>query len=193
MSTQYSKGQGADAIGVVLLFAIGLLVALFFLVLQGHAGASFEESTSTKVEYSIGEIRTRSALTMVMVDKIWRADEVPFSRYGDKSAYKLVSYYFSTDGDTVRVSGGEFQKSELKQDIKDYLEMKMDKIFVNGPNQVSYAIEISDEQKEIVVKSDDYNPSGKWSKISYPLALTNGETANVVMWTKTSQGIFSVG
>lgn len=188
------KGQGI--IIEILAFSMSVMLALVVFIVMISTGNVQEHQVSQSIDYKLGELRKRSVISITMNDKMWRADSISKGEYGNLPAYKVMSYYFSTPGDTVYIYDSSKPKSEVKNDIDNYLKYQMDKYWQTGPNDVDYMLDVtnpgsSSRPSNITVKT--YSPTGRASKIVYPLGLTNGTAAEITLWTTTSQGIFSVG
>lgn len=194
---QDRKGQGI--IIEVLAFAMSIMLALIVFVVMVSTGSITEHNVSQSVEYELGELRKRSTISITMNDRMWRSEDV--SRYGDKysdwPAYKVMSHYFSTPGDTVYIYEEEIPRSEVKDDLKSYLRHKMDKYWKDGPSDIDYRMNITQtsevEDRPRVISVGTYSPSGEYSKVTYPLSLTSGREAEITLWTETSQNVYSVG
>lgn len=190
------KGQGV--IIEVLAFAMSIMLSIVVFVVLISTGNTVEHEASQNIEYELGDLRKRSAISVTMNDHLWRNDTVNKGKYGNWQAYKVISYYFSTPGDKLYIEGDEIDKNEAKQDIKDYLDYKMYKYWKEGPNDVDYYMNISNSENpdlptNLTVNSYTDVSGGDEGRITYPLSLNNGTTAEVTLWTETSTNIYSVG
>jgi len=184
-----------DLIFVTILFSLAItLTFVMYSITSGHNNI-VEKQVDREISYQIGDIRKRSTITTTMDDYIWRAPGVE-NDYDERKAYKIISYYFSTPGEEIYVDGESIPLDEVKQDLKKYLKYKMDKYWNSDSNNVDYYLNITrdnsgDKPRGITVQRDEYYPDAAWSGISYPIALSNG-SATVVLWTKTSRGIYGL-
>ncbi|MFB6207885.1 MAG: hypothetical protein ABEJ69_00900 [Candidatus Nanohaloarchaea archaeon] len=195
MSTRSSKGQGL--IGQVLVFGVVIFFSIIVFVIMASTGNITEQSVQTSISHNLGEVRKRSVLTSTLADYMWRADTSWTSRYGNRSAYRIISYHYSTGSGAIYVGDdNKIPNSTVHSDIKKYLEYKMQQYWWNGPNKVPYAIVLEKKNGAspgtIIVKSPNYKPSGEFSRITVPIALADGKKALFTMWTKTSSNIYSV-
>lgn len=192
---QNRKGQGI--IIEILAFAMSVMLALIVFVVLVSTGNITDYNASQSINYQLGEIRKRSTVSITMNDKMWRAEDVPRDKYSGWPAYKVLSYYFSTPGDTIYIYDEGIPRSEVKEDLKSYLNHTMKKYWKEGPSDVDYRLNVtqtspvSDRPTEISVGT--YRPSARFAKITYPLSLTGGREAEIALFTKTSQNIYSVG
>lgn len=191
------KGQGI--IIEILAFSMSIMLALIVFVVLVSTGSITEQNVSQSVEYELGELRKRSTISITMNDKMWRSNDISRSneKYSDWPAYKVMSHYFSTPGDTVYIYDEELTRSEVKDDLESYLTHKMDKYWKDGPSDVNYRMNITQdsdvEDRPEKLSIGTYSPSGEYSKVTYPLSLTGGQEAEITLWTETSQNIYSVG
>lgn len=189
-----SKGQGI--IIEVLAFSMSVMLAMIVFIVLIYTGGVQEHSVSESVEYELGEIRKRSTISLTMNDKIWRAPEVDKGKYEGWPAYKVMSYYLSTPGDQFYVKEDSIDTDTVEEDLEDYLEYKMEKYWTDGPSNVDYYLNVSYEeanQRPTNLTVSNYVPSGRYSRVSYPLSLYNGQSAEITLWTNTSQNIYAVG
>lgn len=189
------KGQGI--IIEVLAFAMSIMLTIVvFMVLWG-TGSITEHRASTEIEYKLGELRKRSVVSVTMNDHLWRAEGIDKGKYSNWQAYEVISYYFSTPGDKIYVYDEEIPKEEVKKDLKNYTKYKMDKYWQDGPNNINYYLNISNGAEEgprnLTVKSYTDVSAGNEGRVTYPISLDNGKTAEVTLWTTTSTNIYSVG
>lgn len=188
------KGE-EDLVFVSIVFSLAITLAfVMFLLTAGHEN-KVEKKIDREISYQIGDIRKRSTITTTMDDHMWRAPGVEYEY--DQKAYKMISYYFSTSEDHIYLDGEKIDREKVGKDLKIYLKYKMDKYWNSGANNVDYYLNISRENSgdyptNITVKRSGYYPEAKWSAVTYPIALADGESATAVLWTKTSRGIYGV-
>lgn len=189
------KGQGV--IIEVLAFAMSVMLALIVFVVLVSTGSITEHNASGEIEYELAELRKRSTISITMNDKLWRSDDVSRGKYSDWPAYKVMSHYFSTPGNSIHVYEDSIPRSEVKDDLESYLTHKMDKYWKTGPSDIDYRVNITQtssvSERPEVISVGTYSPSAAFSKITYPLSLTEGREAEIALWTETSQNIYSVG
>lgn len=191
---KFRKGA-EDLIFVAVLFGLAItLTFVMYIITSGNNNVA-EQRVDRQVSYQIGDVRKRSTITTTMNDYMWRSPTVE-NDYDDRKAYKIISYYFSTPGDQIHVDGESIRREEVRTDLKSYLKYKMDKYWNSGANRVDYYLNITREDsgtkpENITVQRQDYRPEAAWSGVSYPIALSNG-SATVVLWTKTSRGIYGL-
>lgn len=171
-----------------------LNIAIMFIMIAG--GGTFTQKVDPEVNHELGNVKAESTVTVTTNDYLWRTGEVDPGKYNFKVANKLLSIYFSTSEDTVYLGEEEIPKSELGSDLETYMQYKMDKYWERGPKSVNYWFEIrygsGSSAQSLSVNSDGYEPGADSSRRSFPIALTNGETAHAFLWTKSGEGIYSV-
>lgn len=157
----------AEMIGFVMIFMIVVMLSLFMFMLNALAGNSQSVSADSKIEFQADKIRLRSSVTRLMIGKLWRAETVPYGEYGDQKAYKVFSKYLSTEqGEKLWLNGTAIAHSEADKDIKNYIELVMDRSYGNLPYQVKLINKTGAELSVGSVSSP--------SRVSYPIALQNG-------------------
>ena len=189
------KGQGI--IIEILAFAMSMMLTIVIFIVMISTGNVAEHNVSQDIEYELGELRKRSVISITMNDHMWRADGINKGKYANHQAYEVISNYFSTPGENISVYDREIDKDEVKDDIKNYTKYKMEKYWMEGPNDVDYYMNISNQgnqgPRNITVKSYTDISGGNEGRTTYPISLTNGNTAEVTLWTTGSTDIYSVG
>lgn len=195
------KAQGI--VITIFLFMAAIMMSLLVFMVTGVEGRNVvETNVDQEVSYGLAELRKRSVVTTTMNDYMWRADGVG-ETYGDYTAYEVISLYFSSEGDNIYISDGdgsgtvELTDQRVREDIETYLKYKMDQYWRDGPNRIGYYLEIQGPPEKdispIVVKApEDYQP-GRFSRVTYPLSITEGYVAEITLWTQTSKNIYDVG
>ncbi len=210
---KYSEGQ--FIVGEIFMFSASIMLTVVVFLLLVAAGNTVDRTVGSQVDYSIGEINKRSVITVTMRDYMWRSErrqpfgstdggaappdyhDISRDEYGDMSASKVMSYYYSAQGNSVYINGERKSKSEVREDIENYIKYKMDLHWRRGIRPTEYylnlsATQVSGAPDPIVVRSGGYEPSGRWSRLSYPIALTGGQEATITLWTTTSQDVQTV-
>ena len=188
------KGQGI--IIEVLAFAMSMMLAVIVFYVMISTGGVTEQKAEESISYELGELKKRSAISATMNDHIWRIDSVDKGKYAEWPAYKVISHYLSTPGDTMHIYDEEIDMDEAEEDLLNYLEHKMNKYWQEGPNNVDYQLdavyaEASSRPENLSVGT--YEPTGEGGRISYPLSLTDGREAEIGLWTSNTQSIQTVG
>lgn len=174
--SQHSKGL-AEMIGFVMIFMIVIMMSLYFFSLNALADTEQQVSQEATLEYQADNIRLRSSISRLMVDKIWRAESVDYGKYGDQEAYSVMSKYLSSDeGEPIWLNGTSVDYSEVEGDLEDYIETAMDQSYGNKP----YRVELLDEDGVEVSVGD---VSGA-NRVSYPIALQNGEKGRITIYVE---------
>lgn len=187
-----SKGQNVLAPGEIMMFIIIIILAVTIYFMNVGNGNRIEQNVDKQMDFAVGEVRKRSAVDTAMVDYVWRAPDISKEEYGNISAYNLISYYYSTpDGEQLDMPSGPVSKSEVEQDMEHYLGYKMNQTWQDPTTvaPVDYEITVGDD---IQASSKGYVPSGRWSRILFRIALTEGNTVLVSLRTRTSHNIYSV-
>jgi len=190
------KGQGV--IIEVLAFAMSIMLAVVIFVVMISTGNTVEHTASQNIEYELGDLKKRSTVSITMNDRLWRDDAVNKGKYANWPAYKVISYYFSTPGNKMYIEDKEIDKDQAEEDIKNYLKYKMEKYWKEGPSDVDYYMNISNpgnpgQPTNLTVKTYSKISGGEEGRITYPISLTDGTTAEATLWTKGSTNIYSVG
>jgi hypothetical protein len=176
---------------------MSIMLALIVFVVLVSTGSITEYNVSESIEYELGELRKRSTVSITMNDKMWRADDIPRDKYAGWPAYKVLSHYFSTPGDTVYIYDDPIPRSEVREDLKSYLNHSMKKYWKEGPSDIDYRLNVTQRtitsERPMEISVGTYSPSARFAKITYPLSLTGGREAEIALFTKTSQNIYSVG
>ena len=181
-----------------------MLVILFiFLITSPAKGGTFEKKVDSQVKSQIGQIRVKSVATVTMEDYLWRDARINKGKYGDRLASKLVSLYFSThpggkiyahptSGDPKRIA-----RDELKNDLKNYFQLKMKKNFRQTAYPVDYSLIIvyegGEDRQEIRVEPENYDyPDASWMKTGFKIPVTEGGKAEGVLFTRTTRGYYGL-
>ena len=172
-----SKGL-AEMIGVVVMFMIIIMMGLYFFSLNALANNTQSVTQSQTVSYQSDNIRLRSSISRLMVDKLWRADSVDYGKYGDQEGYSVISKFLSSEeGEKIWLNGTSVEYSEAESDIADYLETTMDQSYGNKP----YRVELLDAEGVEVSVGD---VSGA-DRVSYPIALQSGEKGRITIYVES--------
>ncbi len=176
MSTEYGKGQGI--IFLVVMAMGSLMVAGLITVMILFLNGPLSQSTTVEVNHRVAETSFASASNVVMSDYMWRAPGIEKGDYHGFKAYKVVSYYFSTDEELL-LDHETLSRSEVRQDIIGYLEYKMERelgLFSNG-----YYVRIRDPDTDESIEAGDFNRIGRKAQIEFPIAVSGGDHAMVTM------------
>ncbi|MFB6158790.1 MAG: hypothetical protein ABEJ95_03965 [Candidatus Nanohalobium sp.] len=186
-----SKGQ--SLIAIVVLTSTAFMYALVIMMLTLAIGNPFETQTDTQIANKLGEVRKQSLITSTLQDRMWRADSISEGKYDSRTAYKIISYYYSTpSGEKVHVDGESYSKSTVRNDIKNYLQQKMSRTWT-GVQDVKYRLTLVDysSPRSDKISIGDYQPEGTGYKTSFPLALVDGDQLTLTLWTLNSEGVYS--
>ncbi len=178
-------------IGIVIISALTVATMLLIFLVTGTAASKVDVTASKTVDIQLDQIRKRSVITSTMNDVMWRSG-IEREKYGDRRAYKIISYFFSNDG-PLYIGGNELSREEVRNDLKEYLRYKMNTYWKGAVVNLDYYLEISASGSGVEpVAVGTYEPTGRHSLVSFPLALEGGEEATVRMWTKTFEGVQSL-
>lgn len=188
-----AKGQNVLAPGELMMFIIILILGVSIYFMNVGNGNTIEQNIDTRMDFAAGEVRKRSAVDTAMVDYVWRAPDIPKSKYGNISAYNLISYYYSTDdGENLDMPSGPVSKPEVESDIGHYLGYKMNQTWQEPTSVAPVDYEIT-AGNDIQVSSTGYVPTGEWSRVTFRIGLVGDKKEVLVtLRTKTSQNIYSV-
>lgn len=172
-----SKGL-AEMIGVVVMFMMVIMMGLYFFSLNVIADNTQSVTQSQTVTYQSDNIRLRSSISRLMVDKLWRADSVDYGKYGDQEGYSVISKFLSSEqGEKLWLNGTSVDYSEAEDDIADYVGTTMNQSYGNKP----YRVELLDSEGLEISVGD---VSGA-NRVSYPIALQNGEKGRITIYVES--------
>lgn len=172
-----SKGL-AEMIGVVVMFMIIVMMGLYFFSLNALADNTQSVTQSQTVSYQSDNIRLRSSISRLMVDKVWRADSVDYGEYGDQEGYSVISKFLSSEqGEDLWLNGTSVDYSEAKSDISNYVETTMDQSYGNRP----YRVELLNATGLEISVGD---VSGA-NRVSYPIALQSGREGRITIYVES--------
>lgn len=138
-----NKGQGM--IGEVLMGTAAIIIAItIFLIIESQGGGVMEQEISQEVDIRMSDIRTNTIMSNTLNGHLHILNSVNKGKYGNLSAYRIISYYFSTPGNKIYFDKDRngIDKSTVRNDIKSYLEYKMDKRFIKKPQKNDYYLDI---------------------------------------------------
>lgn len=193
MFTASNKGQVVQLIGVVFLFLIIVVAALFQFTTLITGGNIVEQTINQRFNYEIGDTRRVTGLQTALDDKIWRSPEVPEDKYGQTTAYELSSLYFSTENE-IKLHGDDYSRTEVESDLREYFGYKMDQTWLGqDANPVDYELVLGQGSEEsIVINNKERHPEARWNSVTMPLALKNSTETGVLLRTRTKYSIFEV-
>lgn len=172
-----SKGL-AEMIGFVVIFMLVIMMGLYFFSLNAIADNTQSVSSDTTLEYQADNIRLRSSISRLMIDKLWRAESVDYGKYGDQEAYNVISKFLSSEsGENIWLNGTSVPYSETESDISDYIEATMDRSYGNKP----YRVELLDS-KGVKISVGDVSGA---DRVSYPIALQNGKKGRITIYVES--------
>lgn len=183
-----TKGQGM--IGEVMIGVTAIVVAItIFLILEGTNRGVQEEKISEEVDISIGEINKNTLVSRFLNGNI--SDPTLVNHDYNMRASRLITYYFSTPGDTVYINGKSIPRKEVKNDIERYLSHKAQVTF---GSEVEYYINIQnfnnveDRPKKINVNNTEKTGDAEVRSAMY---LANGEKIYLNLFTNGVRGLFN--
>lgn len=177
------KGQGI--IIEILLFSMSIFLAITTFIVLASQDINFENEASAEIQRQSDLISEKSSLDLMLKDYLWRSNNIGQDKYGDLSASKLTSYYYSTNGE-IDVNGNSYEREDVKSDLEDYYSYKLDDYFggaIFGINGQDYSLNITKDGDNIEVEDLNERP-GSWEPIERSIHLSNGETAEITFWIK---------
>jgi hypothetical protein len=180
-------------------FLVGLTVIitmmLFFLV-TSEQGSITERTIETTLDYRLSQIQSRSAIQTTMQDKMWRNPDVNRGEYGDLAAYKVMSYWVSTEeGNDLHIDSDNITYQKAENDIRNYLETKMDRVFIEETAEpMYYNLTVTYEpqnsanlnSKQLTATPEEYiGGAGSRTVIQYPLAVRSKDKAYIRLGVTT--------
>jgi hypothetical protein len=186
--------KGANEIAWIFLFSLIILVSIIHFVLMISMGNTFDTRVDRAINYEIAEVKKRSVVTVTMNDYVWRMGrryEIDPKKYGQLTALEVASMYF-VEGNTVYIGENSYSDEDVKEDLEQYFKYKMDKYWQRGGLDVKYRMTLVHDGQRIEVASDSYNINEVEAVVTYPVALTDGDTAYVILRTKTSGSVYGV-
>lgn len=185
----FSQFKGQGIIIEILLFAISIFLAIMTFMILASTDTVFENNVEAEVQNQIDFINEKSVLDIMLDDPMWRSSEIDKDKYGDVSAAKVTSYYFSTD-DSIDINGNTHSHQEVGEDLGDYYEDQLENYFSieafggYATFQRDYVLNITKNDQYIDADSQD-GWAGRWSRMDRPIHLSNGETAELTFWIKS--------
>lgn len=172
-----SKGL-AEMIGVVVMFMIIMMMGLYFFSMNVVADNTQSVTQSQTVTYQSDNIRLRSSISRLMVDKLWRADSVDYGKYGNQEGYSVISKFLSSEqGEDIWLNGTSVDYSDAESDIAEYIGVTMNQSYGNKP----YRVELLDAEGVEISVGD---VSGA-NRVSYPIALQSGEKGRITIYVES--------
>jgi len=111
------KGQGMIIEIIIFGVVIFLSLAMFFLLTVSDSVK--EENVEARLDAKLGAVSGEAAMTYILHQHIDQSIESG-NEY-DATFEEIAQAYFSTDGD-VRINGESFDRAQVRDDMKDYLE-----------------------------------------------------------------------
>jgi len=182
--TDRKKGQGSVA--TIFLFFLAIMFTFFMVILTSQMGV-FSQEVDVEVDRKMADVFRQALISTSMNDHLWRADSIDRGKYDNKLAKEVVSYYYSTPGDTLYFDQNSVPKSEVYQDLQDYFTYKMQSNLVHSASASSYLFRIEYEGTAIEAREEDFNEGVNLRGPTTELGLSNGEVAKVTLMTKNPQ------
>lgn len=188
------RRKGLGLVGQVFLFTAGVSFFILFMVLGMLSGdqSRFNQKVNVQVDYQMSVVKQNAVLIVFLEDNIWRPENIQRYEYGDVKAKKLLALYYSTEGNTLWVEGQAKSTGEVRDDLKTYMEYKMEKYWVETIDPVEYRLEISgrtSNKQPLVVGSLD---RGQGTEANYNLPAADGEDIAINMWVNKGDGALGV-
>lgn len=176
METERESEGLIELVAAVGIFGFVMVLILMMLFVNMGADNSLEQEISTTVHYQAEQIATRSIVTNIMVDKMWRTSSVSPGTYGNMSAYRVISRFLASDpGESVWTPGGSVPYSNAEQDMEDYLTTKVENLYGN----TGYRVRLYDESGQQLEVENVPPPAGTF--VEYPIALPDGQEGKIKM------------
>lgn len=158
----------AEMLGFVVIFMLVVMMSIYFFSLNALADNTQNVNIEKDMTYKAEKIRIRTSVTRIMVDKLWRAENVNYGEYQNKKGYTVISKFLSSDpGEKIWLNGTDVSYSNTETDLRDYITTVMDNSYGNKP----YKVELADQTGTVLTVG---SISGA-SRVSYPIALQSGE------------------
>ena len=197
------RRKGKSMVGQLFLFSIGILLFTVMMVVMNSSGSesNFERTVNGEINYEISKIKQNAVMTSTLEDHVFRAEQIQPSRYGNLKAKKLISLYYSTEGDTLYHNGKSFpmtpsaaegEERSVSEDLSMYLEHKMEQHWADVTEPVDYRMTLrsgDSSQDPIVVGNMD---SARAFRTEYQLPMTGGGTVDVIMELEGCTGALGV-
>lgn len=190
--------KGQESISNIFVFSLTIVLSIMLFILMSSSENMFEGETDIQVKFEAEQVKTRSLMTSILEDKLWRvADHGSNSfepgKYDNDKALKLISVYFSSQGDKIYFGTREVSRSDLKTTLEDYLVYKLDTYLVNNTgNPADYRFTLEQGGEEISVQSLNGNKEGQWFRTTTDIALTGGENVEAVLWIRSDTSIYDL-
>lgn len=162
-------------------FVIFFSIAIFFLLTASDAVK--EETIETDIESSLGAVGGEAAMTYILNQEI--DHEIPEDEKYNVTFNQILQAYYSTDSN-VRINGTEFDRTEVRDDIKTYLSHDYPGTISNAGSKINYpgqrgVINITHEDDFIVERNGPSNEQQEWNDYRRKIPTSEGDI-EVILW-----------
>jgi hypothetical protein len=191
------------------MFGMIVVTAIAMFIMTVSSGSIFNRTVEPQIEYSVSEVKKRSALTVTLNDYMWRVDgsgsvdNIEAGEYGNRSMKKVVSLFFTGVDSSTDITSGEVRfgrstkpRSEVKADLEAYMQKQMDQFWrseavttLSEDDGAGYSMELIHAGKRVRASSGDLEDLS--TTTAYPIALPGGEQVSVVL--RTSGAVQATG
>lgn len=194
-----NKGQTSTLLGTLMMFVM-VMIFSFFIFLAFYTNSNFiNKNTEDTIKYEIGNQRKRAVIDTTLADEVWRAPKTPKGYFENVTGYDLISYYYATpnsssnDEDYIYIHNESIHESDIRSNLTHYLGYKMNESWLEWRgDDIDYFLKIETPPRKIQVSVNRYHPSAEWSGMTVPIAIDEGETVELALWTKTSKQIYGI-
>jgi hypothetical protein len=185
-----SKGQTMAF--VILIFAAVVISVVAMMILTAFSdGGLASYDVEGAINQEVSSVRGESVVTVTLHDTVMRAQSdggmALSNDYGDMTAYRLISYYF-TEGNYVYIGDRQLSKMSIRNDLEKYFRYKMEKHYNTGSTKADYYLSLGND--DLVVKKDDEYPEQPWERTTHRIPLAGGKGVQFGIWRRTEGSIY---
>lgn len=175
------KGQGMIIEIIIFGFVIFFSIAIFFLLTASDAVK--EDTIEEEIENSLGAVSGEAAMTYILNQEI--DPEISEEEKYNVTFDRILQAYYSTDSD-FRINGTEFDRDEVKDDIKAYLSYAYPETVSNAGSKINYpdqrgVINITHEDDYIVERNGPRSEEQEWNDYRRKIPTSDGDI-EVILW-----------
>lgn len=120
-------------IGEIFGFGFGMTIFFIMMLLMTSVGnqSAFERDIRADVNAQFASLKQNAVMTVFLEDRMWRHEEIPYDKYNNFRAKKVISLYFSSQDDEVWFGGKSYGSEEVREDIMKYTRFKMNRHWIS--------------------------------------------------------------
>lgn len=175
------KAQGMIIEVIIFGFVIFFSIAIFFLLTASDAVK--EQNIEADIEHSLGAVGGEAAMTYILNQEI--DHKISEDEKYNVTFDKVIQAYYSTDSN-VRINGTRFDRDEVRDDIKAYLDYNYPSSFSNVGSTINYpekrgVINITHEDDYIEHRNGPQSENQEWNDFRRKVP-TSRDDIEVILW-----------